>query len=255
MRNKFFIAGVISSLGLLAGCRLLPNPGSTLYPTQGECERATGKTCSFQQCDYVPLGKTVEEVCGGNFGKGWVPGSQPAPSADWGSYTSYGLGPAFRLDYPRTWAVVEGPDVQGVNRYVGTPVVQVKTPAGYQLGTNLAEASATVSESADPSAVANCVTRVEDLQLQLVSRPASTGLPWASAAHVGAAAGSRYEQTIYRLRSGDACIEVLTTIQSANLGNYNPGTVTEFDHAAVAGLLQQIVERFQIVSNQLPLSG
>lgn len=46
---------------------------STVYRTQEECEQATGKTCDFQNCDYVPEGKTFEEVCGKDFKKGWSP--------------------------------------------------------------------------------------------------------------------------------------------------------------------------------------
>jgi len=44
----------------------------SVFSTQGECEKNTGKTCSVQTCDYIPAGKTFEEVCGKDFKKGWV---------------------------------------------------------------------------------------------------------------------------------------------------------------------------------------
>jgi hypothetical protein len=47
-----------------------------VYQTQEECEAATGRKCGFVMCDYVPPGKTFEEVCGG-VAKGW----QPMPDA------------------------------------------------------------------------------------------------------------------------------------------------------------------------------
>lgn len=44
----------------------------TEYKTEAECKKASGKECSFVQCDYIPEGKTYEEVCGG-VQKGWQP--------------------------------------------------------------------------------------------------------------------------------------------------------------------------------------
>lgn len=43
----------------------------TFYKTKQECEQQSGKKCSGpQQCDYIPEGKTLEEVCGRGFFKG-----------------------------------------------------------------------------------------------------------------------------------------------------------------------------------------
>jgi hypothetical protein len=44
-----------------------------VFSTKAECEQKTGKSCGFEMCDYIPAGKTIEEVCGKNFKKGWVP--------------------------------------------------------------------------------------------------------------------------------------------------------------------------------------
>lgn len=43
------------------------------FLTKEECEKVTETTCSFAMCDYVPEGKTFEEVCGKDFKKGWKP--------------------------------------------------------------------------------------------------------------------------------------------------------------------------------------
>jgi hypothetical protein len=43
-----------------------------MFTSQEECESKTGWRCSFVMCDYVPEGKTFEEVCGG-VGKQWSP--------------------------------------------------------------------------------------------------------------------------------------------------------------------------------------
>ncbi len=48
-----------------------------VYETQEECEQKTGKSCGFVMCDYIPKGKTFEEVCGKDFQEGWAPVDQP----------------------------------------------------------------------------------------------------------------------------------------------------------------------------------
>lgn len=46
---------------------------SQIHLTQEACEQATGLDCDLVMCDYIPEGKTFEEVCGKNFQKHWVP--------------------------------------------------------------------------------------------------------------------------------------------------------------------------------------
>ena len=49
-----------------------PQTQQIVFASQEECEQKTGKSCSFQMCDYIPPGKTFEEACGKDFKKGWV---------------------------------------------------------------------------------------------------------------------------------------------------------------------------------------
>jgi len=48
-----------------------PVINSQTFRSEQECEEKTGCVCSFVMCDYVPEGKTFEEVCGEDFQKGW----------------------------------------------------------------------------------------------------------------------------------------------------------------------------------------
>ncbi len=52
-----------------------PSPVTSIkvYSNQQECESKTGKSCQYSVCDYIPQGKTEEEVCGGKIKKGWYP--------------------------------------------------------------------------------------------------------------------------------------------------------------------------------------
>ena len=44
----------------------------TSYPTQEQCESEDKCTCIDINCDYIPKGKTLEEVCEVGFEAGWT---------------------------------------------------------------------------------------------------------------------------------------------------------------------------------------
>ena len=67
------ILGIIGYFALVKNQTPTPQTQKTVFVSQEECEQKTNKSCSFQMCDYVPPGKTFEEVCGKDFKKGWVP--------------------------------------------------------------------------------------------------------------------------------------------------------------------------------------
>src|SRR3989338_6417398 len=50
---------------------------SDTFRSEEECEKATGEVCDFMMCDYIPAGKTFEEVCGKNFESGWASTGTP----------------------------------------------------------------------------------------------------------------------------------------------------------------------------------
>lgn len=61
----------------------------------------------------------------------------------------------------------------------------------------------------------------------------------------GAAAGSRYEQTIiYRRQFANACVELLATTQSGEIANYPGGTVQEFVREEINDVRERIVTSF-----------
>ena len=59
---------LFSSIMLVGAQDVLPQS----YPTRKECEEKSGLfSCYSDMCDYIPPGKTVEEVCGKGYKKGW----------------------------------------------------------------------------------------------------------------------------------------------------------------------------------------
>jgi len=42
-----------------------------VYATQEECETTTGSNCSYETCEVIPEGQTIEGTCGVSLEKGW----------------------------------------------------------------------------------------------------------------------------------------------------------------------------------------
>lgn len=78
MKNTFIVVFIILIVGVVGYFIFTKKETPTLqseqivFFTQEECQQETGGDCRFQNCDYIPSGKTMEEVCGKNFKKGWV---------------------------------------------------------------------------------------------------------------------------------------------------------------------------------------
>lgn len=60
----------------------------------------------------------------------------------------------------------------------------------------------------------------------------------------GAAAGNLYEGKIFRIYRDQLCYELVETIHTTNIGNYEPGTVTEVDSASIWKQLDGLLESF-----------
>ena len=57
----------------------------------------------------------------------------------------------------------------------------------------------------------------------------------------GVGAGNIYEQVYHRAIQNGSCYEVTYFVHYANIGNYTPGTVTEFDRTALYQQLDEIL--------------
>lgn len=73
---RFIPLLVIIGLCLIAYFRpRQPTPINNLiqktFFSKSECESQTGRKCRFITCDYIPAGKTQDEVCGKGFVEGW----------------------------------------------------------------------------------------------------------------------------------------------------------------------------------------
>jgi len=75
-----------------------------VFTSKQECEKVTGCACTLLMCDYVPSGKTFEEVCGKDFKKGWqCKQKYTDQTSDWKTYTDTQYG--FEMKYPKDFVV------------------------------------------------------------------------------------------------------------------------------------------------------
>jgi hypothetical protein len=157
--------------------------------------------------------------------------------------TQYG----FSLYRPESSAI-HTQDFEGYLPLTQTPVVAIVLPAALFEGTNLGEAGVYVGASSSPAVTSSW--NLPSAENGEISAGTVTlgGVSFAVFTSTGAAAGNIYEERIYRALRDGVCLEIVELLHSSNIGNYDPGTVVEFDKAKFQGYLEAIVRTFSVVS-------
>ena len=128
----------------------------------------------------------------------------------------------FGVDETYAYSQFEGKPILGVKFTVSTVATQ---------GTNLS-ADSGLSVEMLPRAI-RCTgdiylpANVKAMSMTMGSTTFSV------ASSTGAAAGNMYEEQVYAISESKPCIAVRYFIHSSNIANYDPGTVAEFDRAAL----------------------
>ena len=65
----------------------------------------------------------------------------------------------------------------------------------------------------------------------------------------GAAAGNRYEEIVYALPQSSPCTAVRYSIHYSEIGNYEPGTVQEFDRARLLSIFDDMRRSLSLASS------
>jgi hypothetical protein len=156
-----------------------------------------------------------------------------ATSSAPGGWTTYSDPQAgFAISYPAGWRVDRrfvyvgfGPDheIHGVAFLI--PVTLAK-------GTNLSASLTGISVETVPSGRRCDATRfIPDPQDLRTLKNA--GRTWSTANAQDAGAGNLYDVAVFALPGSVPCLAVRYLIHSTNIGNYDPGSVREFDRAAL----------------------
>jgi len=158
------------------------------------------------------------------------------------TYTNSQLG--FSLQYPST-ATSSAFDFTGYLPLTQTPVTSFVLPADMSAGTNLGQAGVYIGATTSPSIVTTCATAQQNSGEIATTSATIGGTVFSVFTSNDAGAGNFYETKSYRAVVNGSCLEINETLHSGNIGNYTPGTVTEFDHAKFSGILDAIVQTYQ----------
>jgi len=174
-------------------------------------------------------------------------GYDPGPMQAWKTWNgnnfdkATGITTSYSLKYPRDFDARSG-DQAGGGNFIGEPHVSFNFPedAFDQQKTNFAGASVLVSVATATSSSA-CYQDPQDPSKALGDTESINNIPFRVGTAGDAGAGNFYESRIYRTLFNTNCYELAAIVHTTNVGNYEPGTVTEFDKAQAWGVLDRIV--------------
>jgi hypothetical protein len=142
----------------------------------------------------------------------------------------------------RTSGVLEGYSRNSYHIYTLAPGAETRgssytIPPTLAEGTNLSTDSYISYEESDsvsckPSDFLNGASEVEEVT--------DDGVTYLVAYSLAAAAGNRYDETVYVFKDYEPCNAVRYHIHYTEIGNYPEGTVREFDRAALVAQFDQI---------------
>src|SRR5689334_10965956 len=183
----------------------------------------------------------VLSACDGS-GSNNTPRAGAQPPTGWRIYGDTKLG--FSIAYPRKW------HVDRVHVYA-TPVdnrritgVAFVVPGSLAARTNLSTDSYVSVESVPGAGPCSASAF---LQIRDTERTEDQGdLHWSIGTAGDAGAGNFYDETVYALKSSKPCLGIRYFIHSTNVDNNPPGTVRQFDKAALVKLFDRIRSTFAL---------
>lgn len=149
----------------------------------------------------------------------------------------------FEFTYPKEFGFVT-PNYANLENQV----VQLQIGGDNYPKTNLNDAAIAVS-----TGFAKSTKDCQDLKNQpegstgFTQTASINGVNFDSTTGNGAGAGNFYESRVYRTLHGSFCYEITETIHTANIGNFDPGTVTEIDKNAIWNKLETITQTFKFL--------
>jgi hypothetical protein len=146
----------------------------------------------------------------------------------------------FSLSYPDDYAPAHFPGAQ-VTKISPDFVLQYIDTQQY-ISTNLGEVYFLLGVSDDPQQVSVCTQPLNFDQPETeLGDTTINGIDFKKSQGGGVGAGNIYEQVYYRTLHNGSCYEVTYFVHYSNIGNYTPGTVTEFDRTALYQQLDEIL--------------
>ena len=128
----------------------------------------------------------------------------------------------------------------------GTPLLTLSfiEPSFYSPTTNLSEAYLMLTATQDPAIVSTCIQPAANRAETVTGQVTIYNYTFTRAEFTGVAAGNLYDQISYRTVVESKCFEVIFLFHSGNIGNYSPGTLVEFDRAALLSKFEAVLATF-----------
>lgn len=159
------------------------------------------------------------------------------PTSGWSKYD----GGQFSVEYPDTYTVNTKYTYTALGPGKDIPGVAFTIPASLAAGTNLSEDSYVSVEQLKSGA---CEAKSFLGSTQSARVVEENGTSWSAAQGGGAGAGNFYDETVYAAKFGAQCYGLRLFIHSTNIGNYDPGTVIEFNREALDEVFAQFRATF-----------
>jgi hypothetical protein len=157
-------------------------------------------------------------------------------------------GTSYRLSYPRDFDLAfnasEGSYLGG-----GTKIAFPQDAFSDGPRSNYSEGWITISSSRAPKDVAGCLSKVSSPREKMTEAQQLGGTTFMVDRLGDAAAGNFYESTVRRAIVSGECLEVTTTLHTTNVGNYDPGTVVEFDKTKAEALFDAALDTLTVTAN------
>jgi hypothetical protein len=145
---------------------------------------------------------------------------------------AYGNG-IFSIHYPKGYTVDEKYVYQGFGPGNEITGVKFTIPQDVAKGTNLASDTYLSVETRVGATKCTAGQFIDLVNGAHENQVAYNGMIYSVASSTGAAAGNRYEETVYVFGTPRGCMAVRYSIHYGVFGNYPPGTVKEFDRGAL----------------------
>lgn len=153
-------------------------------------------------------------------------------------------GRGFSLRYPVGYTVNENYTYQGASPIQGLGGVKFTIPASMATGTNLSSDTYISVETVPKAQACGAGLFLDTGPVRIMT---DQGTTYSVASSTDAAAGNRYEESVYALPGTNPCIAVRYLIHYGVIQNYPVGAVKEFDRQALLAQFDAIRRSLTIV--------
>ena len=146
----------------------------------------------------------------------------------------------FSLTYPDTFAPVHFTGAESTKIPPDFSLQYIDTQQF--ISTNLNEVYFLLGASDDPQIVSTCTQPLSfGGPENVLGETTINDIPFTKSEATGVGAGNVYEQVYYRTIYNGSCYEITYFVHYGNIGNYTPGSVSEFDRTALYQQLDEIL--------------